>query len=274
MGTEIKTLSAGGSSMDCAIIGNGPRPLLMIPGMSLHKVTPQADAVAHAYRALLPDFTIYLLDRRDNPEPGCSVADLAGDAVAALEQIGVESACVLGPSQGGMIAMQLALEHPQAVKAMMLSSTIIRQSDTSRKVMRGWKELSALGSPEQLNRDVFRRVYSPEYYLRYARAFARLEGAGTPEEMRSFGIMADTVASFDISARVGEISCPVFVTGVENDTVLGGEGTADIVSALHCRSLVYPGSGHAAYDEDSTFPEKVKRFFDDSVLACAVADWQ
>lgn len=261
MHCDRKTIHCGGAGMDCAIIGRGPQPLLMIPGMSLHKVTPQAEAVAGAFKVLLDEYTIYLLDRRDNPQPGCTVAVMAEDAAAAMDALGLDDAFVYGPSQGGMVAMQLALSHPDKVRALMLASTIVHQSATSRSVMSRWKELSALESPRELNRDVFQRVYSPGYYSRYERAFSRLEGLGTPEEMRAFGIMADATASFDIYDRMGEISCPVFVTGVEEDTVLGGQGAADICAALHCGSHIYPGRGHAAYDEDPSFPEMLKGFF-------------
>ena len=262
MPCKIKTIVCAGARMDCAVIGDGPKPVLMIPGMSLHKVTPQSEAVAGAYKSFASDYTIYLLDRREKPDRGLSVSDMADDAAAALEQLGIAAAFVLGPSQGGMIAMELALRHPERVRGLALVSTIARQSETSRDTMRRWKELSALESPVELNRDVFRSVYSPEYFHRYEKAFSRLESIGTPEEMRSFGIMASATATFDIYDRIGGISCPVLVAGVQKDTVLGSEGTADIAGALHCRSIVYPGSGHAFYDETPSFPEIIKDFFD------------
>lgn len=262
MSCEIKHIVTDVAAMDCAIIKGGRRPILMIPGMSLHKVTPQADVVAFAYKMLLEDHSIFLLDRRDDPAPCCSIGDMAGDAAAALAHLGIEGACIIGPSQGGMIAMSMALAYPDCVKALFLSSTLVRQNSTSKETMRVWKELSTLDSPVALNRDVFRRVYSPSYYNRYERAFVRLEGLGTSEEMRSFGIMADAAAAFDVYDRLGGISCPVYVTGVQQDLVLGSEGTADIISVLGCGCYVYSGSGHAAYDEDPDFPKKLKNFLD------------
>lgn len=47
-----------------------------------------------------------------------SLADMAADAVAVLDAVGIEKANVVGNSLGGMIAQTMAIEHPQRVKTL------------------------------------------------------------------------------------------------------------------------------------------------------------
>ncbi len=52
-----------------------------------------------------------------------TLADMAADALAVLDALGVRSAHVGGASMGGMIAMHLAAKHPQRVKSLALLMT-------------------------------------------------------------------------------------------------------------------------------------------------------
>lgn len=51
------------------------------------------------------------------------LADLAGDVLAVMDAAGVGQAAVAGVSLGGMIALQLALDHPERVSALGLICT-------------------------------------------------------------------------------------------------------------------------------------------------------
>jgi pimeloyl-ACP methyl ester carboxylesterase len=52
-----------------------------------------------------------------------SVADMAADALAVLDVLGVQRAHIVGASMGGMIAQHIAATHPQRVKSLTLLMT-------------------------------------------------------------------------------------------------------------------------------------------------------
>lgn len=247
--------------IDYAVFGSGNTPMVIIPGMSLHPVTPGAGMVEHEFSAFCGQCKIYLFDRRKHLEEGFSVMDMAEDTVEAMRLLGIRDAFVYGTSQGGMMAMCIAARHPELVSKLALASTLARQNDTCTNNMIKWEKLALAGDPVALNREVYSKVYSPSFYERHRKAFAVMEKQGTPEEMRNFAISARACRNFDIADELGLIRCPVFIAGVADDTVIGSEGVPYIASRLGCEALLYPGKGHAMYDEDKHFVERLYEFF-------------
>lgn len=277
MSDLVKTAVCDGIEMDYAVFGDvvpgtgsctdtfsdqESRTLVIVPGMSLHSVMQSAQIVAHAFAPFVKaGYVVYLFDRKKDFGDRYSVNEMAEDTFKVMSSLGINKADVYGTSQGGMIALSLAVHHPEVVRRLSIASTLARQNTTSIATMKIWLALSAGDSPVELNRDIFRRVYSPEFHNRYEKAFSRLESDGTPEEMRRFGVMAVASMEFDIYDELDRIKCPVCIFGVEDDTVLSGDGVREIAEVLHCPLRMYPGKGHAAYDEDPHFVKDLLEFF-------------
>jgi rifampin ADP-ribosylating transferase len=83
----------------------------------------------HAFSRLMPEFDdglhVFAFDQRghrdaEQPTTGYRLADFAGDVTAFLDAVGVPSAVLLGSSSGGYVAQQVALDHPDRVRGIVL----------------------------------------------------------------------------------------------------------------------------------------------------------
>jgi pimeloyl-ACP methyl ester carboxylesterase len=104
--------------------GDAP-PLLLIMGLGL-----SSGAWDRLPARLQDRFRVIVFDNRGvgrsrHGEGLWSMRDLAGDAAAVLHAAGVDEAgaFVFGISMGGMIAQELALQHPRLVRSLILGAT-------------------------------------------------------------------------------------------------------------------------------------------------------
>ncbi len=97
--------------------------LVLIQGMGLDRFG--WEPVLHRLRRR---FRLVLVDNRgtghsDRPRGSYGVADMAGDVVAVLDAAGIGRAHVLGISLGGLVAQELAIDHPDRVDRLVLAGT-------------------------------------------------------------------------------------------------------------------------------------------------------
>ena len=98
-------------------------PLLLIRGLgsTCDGFKAQVDGLSPHFRVI--SFDNRCVGRSDQPQEPFTIADMADDAAALLDELGVESAHVFGVSLGGMIAQELVLRHPKRVRRLVLACT-------------------------------------------------------------------------------------------------------------------------------------------------------
>lgn len=262
----INTFENNSFKMNYYQFGKGKRHLVIIPGVSMDSIMNVAPMVEMAYSAFTEDYTIYLFDRREGIDSEISVRDMAEETVCVMKEIGITNADIFGASQGGMIALSIAAYHPELVHLIYISSTLARQNEISRETFKTWMELARGEDVKKLNQDINTRVYSKEYYEKYANAFAVLEEKGTKEQMNRFYYLAKACYEFDIYEDLDKIKCITYLTGSKKDNTLGFIGTKEIADVLKCDYYIYDGFSHAVYDEDPDYIKNMHKFFMDNFI--------
>ena len=266
MNIQFETVRTAEFTMDCFRFGYGEQPLVILPGLSADSVMRSADAVANAYQALNADFTVYVLDRRKDLPPVYPVRDMARDTAAALRALGLRQVDLFGASQGGMIAMEIAIAQPDLVRKLVLGSTSARVTDEQFRTMDAWIQLAKSGNSAELFRAFGAAVY-PQTMFEAAQAFfAEAANAVTEADLKRFVILAEGARNFDVTDDLKKIACPVLVLGAADDRVLGAQASLALAQRLPNAVLhMYDGYGHAAYDTAPDYKERIRGFLGEDI---------
>lgn len=260
----IETIKTDAFSMDYFKFGRGEKTLVILPGLSVQSVMGSADAVADAYQILTDDFTIYLFDRRKELPASYSIHEMAQDTAEAMRVLGLENVCLFGTSQGGMIAMDIAINHPELVQKLVLGSTSACVTEENYGTVEEWIRLAKAGDATELYLAFGDAVYPREVFEQYRELLADAAKTVTPDELNRFIILAEGMKGFNVTDDLSKIACPVLTIGSADDQVLGADATAQIAERLKDRPdfemYMYDGYGHAAYDTAPDYKERLLRF--------------
>ncbi len=262
---NIETVRTNGFTMDYLKFGHGPNTFVMIPGLSVQSVMGSADAVIDGFSLAHDDFTIYLFDRRNELPDNYSIYDMAKDTAAAITALGLKDICLFGASQGGMIAMTIAIEYPELVKKLALGSTSSNVTREQADGINEWINLARKGDREGLYLSFGQKVYPPEVFEQYRDYFSEISKTVTDEELKRFVILASAIIGFNVTDRLQQIQCPVLTTGTFEDEVLNSDSTMEIAQELDdkdgFRLYMYIGYGHASFDTAPDYRKRVLDFF-------------
>ena len=249
---EEKKLTVGGVCTDYIEFGNGNIPLVLVPGLSLRRVKGTGLAIARMYRIFADQYKVYLFDRRDDiPE-----------VAAAMGELGIRSACVLGISQGGMIAQYLAMEHPELVSRLCLGVTAARPNEVIRTRVKTWIDYISKGDLKSMLNDMLVRMYSDAFIRKYGKLFPALLKFVTLTDSDRFCRASRAILTCNSYDRLEQIRCPVFVIGAMRDQVVSPGASIELAERLACPLYMYEEYGHAAYEEAPDFNKRVLGFFE------------
>ena len=247
--------------------GSGPKKLVVLPGLSdgLATVKGKAWLLASSYKRFFHDYTVYLFSRKNDMPEGYSIADMADDQIQAMNQLGIGKACVLGVSQGGMIAQSIAIRHPERVDRLILAVTAPSANDIVKENVTAWISMAKRGDHRHLMIDTAEKMYSEKYLDKNRKLFPVLALFTRPSSYERFFRNAEAILDFDVRKELHRITAPTLIIAGSEDKTVGNLAAEELKRGI-CGSglFVYEGLGHGAFEEAKDFYDRVLAFCDQS----------
>ncbi|MGE5182533.1 MAG: alpha/beta fold hydrolase [Acidobacteriota bacterium] len=177
---------------------------------------PQLAALAPRYRAIAIDMRGSGRSRDLAHAAGpFSVAMFAADVAAVIDHLGVAPAHVVGLSMGGMVAFQLALDQPHAVRTL----TIVNSGPSL--VPRTAKQRAVLALRLVLARTIgprgMAKLLAPKLFPRDAALRATFLARMASNDKRAYAATQRALVGFDVSAHLAEIEVPALIVAADQD---------------------------------------------------------
>jgi pimeloyl-ACP methyl ester carboxylesterase len=265
MKTEKGMIKTERFSMEYFRFGKGDRPLVILPGISVRSVLVDANVIADQYKDMAEIFIIFVMDRRlDMPEK-YNVRDMARDTAEAMQSLGLKDVYLFGASQGGMIAMTIAAEHPELVRRLAVGSSSACVTQEQYRGLEEWADLARKKDAEALYMSFGEKIYPPAVFEEYRPVFQIAAKMAADRDLERFVILAEGTEGFDIREDLKHIKCPVLITGSLDDAVLGPESSPRIADALNgvtdTELYMYDGYGHDSFDTAPDYRDRLTEFF-------------
>jgi 3-oxoadipate enol-lactonase len=238
-------------------------PVVLVHGLGYARWgwEPVADLLAER-------FEIVLLDNRgigqsEAPPGPYTVAEMAGDVLAVMDEAGLERAHVVGTSLGGMIAQELALSAPEHVEKLVLVCTTPGGPNAAPMPERTVRLIAEAPTLEPLValRRLVENALAPDPSAELVQHILSHRIA-TAQPHAAWAAQAAAGASFDAWDRLGEIAAPTLIIHGTEDVVVD-PANADLLAGLvpHARLERFEGCGHLVFwEEPERFSEVVGEF--------------
>ena len=216
------------------------------------------------------DYKVVVFDNRDVGQSSLAdssytTADMAQDALALADHLGLETFHLLGISLGGMVAQQVALAAPERIKTLTLAVTHggIRKAGHLRAHLLGAYAQNL--SPEDQVDNLLYLCYT-EAFFENDEMFQFMRNAllqnPYPQPPEAFARQAEAGGGHDVRERLGELEMPVHVIGAERDLMIPIWKSEELAGLIPGAKLtVLKGQGHGVMWEDGeSFNRAVTQF--------------
>ncbi|QZY27620.1 alpha/beta fold hydrolase [Nocardioides coralli] len=228
-------------------------PILGIHGSPSAAVfwSEAAQELGRLGRVILYDRRGYLRSEITPAPPPCDLADQVADAAALLTALADSPAVVIGRSTGGLIALALAIEHPELVRALvLLEPAVLAVDDGARTWAVGVRRAvlaAADRDPSDAARAMFDHALGPQLWRGLPQEARDLFTAGSPAllaELRGHGLDLSADPFQPTDEQLASVRVPALVvSGADSARELHAVNARLVAGLPGARREVVPG-GH------------------------------
>jgi pimeloyl-ACP methyl ester carboxylesterase len=237
-------VDTNGIRLFIAEAGRG-RPLVFLHGLGWdHSLWRGVmGTFADRYRVIAGDTRGH--GRSSKPVGPYTIPLFTADWAGALKRLGVDRACIVGFSQGGMVAQRLAVDNPEMIAALVLASTACRSDPAAKDKLEERIRLGQAVGPVASARLAAATVFSKGFMA--ARPDAIEEFVRWRADMEQEPLVHATRAAygFDVADQLQDARVPTLVIYGEEDVLTPPHVVKAVAAHVPGAELVgVAGAGH------------------------------
>ena len=232
----------------------GAEPLLLIMGFAMNATSWGLQIPAFAKRYRVVAFDNRGVGRTTQPEGPYSIPQMAADAAALLDHLGIESAHVVGASMGGMIAQEFALRYPSRVRGLVLACTTpggphsagYEEMMTQSADGMALTDLSEVMTPAGV-KEGMDRLFTAEFQAHPSAGAIQMGLAGMlyPQSLAGMKGQLAAIIAHDTYDRLPNIAAPTLVIAGDADKFVDAGNSPILASRIPGAKLIMiPGQKH------------------------------
>lgn len=256
----------GEISLNYSIRGEGEW-LVMVGGY----VSGNQEAWGSHPARLAERFRVLTFDNRgiagsSAPDHPYTTRMMAQDTLALMQHLGIDCAHVFGKSLGGAIAQWMAIDAPEAVRSIAMTSSFGIATARMKAMLRWWLDSASMHGEltEQVFNGNMSYFFSESYFEEHVSTIEKGVAAALQVHRPLHGYLntGNAILTHDTMDLLGSIRCPVQLLVGEHDIITTAEHNRTLAARLVRAELhVIPGALHGFLMEVPSSFETIQTFF-------------
>jgi len=232
----------------------GGEPLVLVMGLGADHLAWgfQFPVFAERYRVIT--FDNRGAGQSDAPDRSYTTRMMADDTVGLMDALGIDRAHVLGVSLGGMIAQEIALNHPARVRSLQLHCTLGRPDNYLKAQLANGRVQRRKLTPEEVLRAGYPWLFAPSTYNERPEFVEMIvqNALADPDPMSLIGFerQCDAVETHDTLDRLATIRCATLISVADQDILVPPRFSRALAERIRGAELrLIEGAGHGYFWE-------------------------
>lgn len=243
-------VDVNGISINYEIQGQGEN-LILIHGAfdNLNMWYNQVPVLSKNYRVITYDIRGF--GKTESREAEYSVSLFTEDLYQFTKAIGIDKAICIGFSLGGSIAVQLATENPELVKAIVLSNSsagLAIATPSPEAMQRGQQILELLdkGDIKTAAELMASAAFSPDFKSKNPVEFEKFVNSKLQNDPHQLAQVMRSLRGGTSAPDISKLKCPVLLVIGEHDSGMGPERGKQLQQMIPNSKLVILAAGHSS----------------------------
>jgi 3-oxoadipate enol-lactonase len=257
-------VTLNGLKMHYRIEGEGPETIVLVNGLADDLESwlfQMEDFLGAGYRVLR--FDNRGIGKSGRPRGPYTTRQMAGDAKALVDHLGVKDFHLVGVSMGGMIAQEYALAWQRDLRSLSLCCTYAEPGPFCSRMFALWADMARAMSVPAVMRDVTLWAFTQAFFGEREGELKEFEAAmaALPQPAHAYLAQLNAIQVHDSRDRLGTLKVPTMVLAGAEDILIPMGLSKALHAAIPGAEWATSKGGHAfLWEHPKPFNKKVLGF--------------